>query len=398
MIRNRVESFGFQAMNVTALLDTLTDHQLKNLKRHKYSCEGKSLLEPLFYPWWNYAITLCPMWIAPNLLTLIGLLINAQSFILALIFCGLNGVDAAPSWVYFNLAISLFIYQTLDAIDGKQARRTGTGSPLGELFDHGMDCIANSFFLPLMLMATCSGNNVNRFNMLSFACHFVFYCSHWVHYVVGKLTFGFIDITEIQCSTIGMFVVTGVLGPQFWSNPMPIINVTPQTMFIIGSIGICAFGLTRMVGRLMEGGCGPNNSSSAGTSILSPGPNIILLLVTAYVVGHKTNLIYDHPVLYQYYIGVLAAKTTHKLVVAQMTKAAIRVADPALWNVFAIGVNQYMDSFFPHTPLFYFLVVYATFDLIRFCIRTYTQIAAFLGINILTIPVANQKLHESKSN
>merc|ERR1719209_1254563 len=179
MIRNRVESFGFQAMNVTALLDTLTDHQLKNLKRHKYSCEGKSLLEPLFYPWWNYAITLCPMWIAPNLLTLIGLLINAQSFILALIFCGLNGVDAAPSWVYFNLAISLFIYQTLDAIDGKQARRTGTGSPLGELFDHGMDCIANSFFLPLMLMATCSGNNVNRFNMLSFACHFVFYCSHW---------------------------------------------------------------------------------------------------------------------------------------------------------------------------------------------------------------------------
>lgn len=27
--------------------------------------------------------------------------------------------------------------QTLDAIDGKQARRTGSSSPLGELFDHG---------------------------------------------------------------------------------------------------------------------------------------------------------------------------------------------------------------------------------------------------------------------
>lgn len=29
----------------------------------------------------------------------------------------------------------------MDAIDGKQARRTGTGSPLGEVFDHGCDAI-----------------------------------------------------------------------------------------------------------------------------------------------------------------------------------------------------------------------------------------------------------------
>lgn len=36
-----------------------------------------------------------------------------------------------------SCALGLFAYQTFDAIDGKQARRTGTGSPLGELFDHG---------------------------------------------------------------------------------------------------------------------------------------------------------------------------------------------------------------------------------------------------------------------
>jgi phosphatidylglycerophosphate synthase len=29
------------------------------------------------------------------------------------------------------------MYQSLDAIDGKQARRTQTSGPLGELFDHG---------------------------------------------------------------------------------------------------------------------------------------------------------------------------------------------------------------------------------------------------------------------
>lgn len=31
----------------------------------------------------------------------------------------------APRWLYFTFAIGLFIYQSLDAIDGKQARRTG---------------------------------------------------------------------------------------------------------------------------------------------------------------------------------------------------------------------------------------------------------------------------------
>ena len=39
-----------------------------------------------------------------------------------------------------------------------------------------------------------------------------------------------------------------------------------------------------------------------------------------------------------------------------MTKAAIRVADPALWNVMAIGVNQYLDSYLPHDTLFFILV------------------------------------------
>jgi hypothetical protein len=33
------------------------------------------------------------------------------------------------------------MYQSLDAIDGKQARRTGMAGPLGEMFDHGCDAI-----------------------------------------------------------------------------------------------------------------------------------------------------------------------------------------------------------------------------------------------------------------
>jgi ethanolaminephosphotransferase len=50
---------------------------------------------------------------------------------------GSKAVDAAgecaPQWLYFTFAAGLFCYQALDAIDGKQARRTGTSGPLGEV-------------------------------------------------------------------------------------------------------------------------------------------------------------------------------------------------------------------------------------------------------------------------
>lgn len=51
-------------------------------------------------------------------------------------------LSQAPRWACFLCALGLFIYQSLDAIDGKQARRTGTSTPLGELFDHGCDSIS----------------------------------------------------------------------------------------------------------------------------------------------------------------------------------------------------------------------------------------------------------------
>lgn len=42
----------------------------------------------------------------------------------------------APSWVYYSFAAGMWMYSTMDNVDGKQARRTGTSSPLGELFEY----------------------------------------------------------------------------------------------------------------------------------------------------------------------------------------------------------------------------------------------------------------------
>ena len=55
-------------------------------------------------------------------------------------------VFQAPGWVYLACAVGLFVYQSLDAIDGKQARRTQSNTPLGELFDHGCDSLSTGMY------------------------------------------------------------------------------------------------------------------------------------------------------------------------------------------------------------------------------------------------------------
>jgi len=91
--------------------------------------------------------------------------------------------------VFLASAISLFIYQSLDAIDGKQARRTGTNNPLGELFDHGCDAVSNLLLIPASGSAVGLNNYPNLFIGLIIFQMSVFYIYHWQSYVIGVLKF-----------------------------------------------------------------------------------------------------------------------------------------------------------------------------------------------------------------
>lgn len=59
-------------------------------------------------------------------------------------------------------AFGLFFYQSLDAIDGKQSRRTNSSSPLGEIFDHGCDAFSTG---ALTLQKSPMAFDVNSHNI-----------------------------------------------------------------------------------------------------------------------------------------------------------------------------------------------------------------------------------------
>jgi phosphatidylglycerophosphate synthase len=49
--------------------------------------------------------------------------------------------ETLPQWTFLLGALSMFWFQTIDATDGKQARKTDNCSPLGQLLDH-----SNSYY------------------------------------------------------------------------------------------------------------------------------------------------------------------------------------------------------------------------------------------------------------
>ena len=113
---------------------------LHNLANWKYKSGTYTYCDDFLNPFWIWGATFFPKWIAPNMISLIGLLFAVIATAITLLYdTSLEG--EVPPWLYILGAFAVFMFQTFDAIDGKHARNTGQSSPLGQLFDHGCDAV-----------------------------------------------------------------------------------------------------------------------------------------------------------------------------------------------------------------------------------------------------------------
>jgi hypothetical protein len=72
-------------------------------------------MDAFMQPWWCWLVSKTPLWVAPNALTIVGLLVNIVTSLL-LLYHAPDAKADAPRWCYLSCAIGLFIYQSLDAI------------------------------------------------------------------------------------------------------------------------------------------------------------------------------------------------------------------------------------------------------------------------------------------
>jgi phosphatidylglycerophosphate synthase len=212
--------------------------EIENVKNSKYNGTDDSILAKLFLRrFWDWAIHLVPLGVAPNLITFMGFLIGLSSCILS--FALTNGLTKPlGSWVCFWNAISLFIYHTLDNLDGRQARRTSFASPLGQFFDHGCDAIIGVTEVIKMAATLGLGASSVTFYFV-FLTAIAFFLTAFEEYVTGRFYLGPINgATEGVVILMAVHVVVG-LAPGtrglFKKVPVYVVFCAGFALTVVGS-------------------------------------------------------------------------------------------------------------------------------------------------------------------
>lgn len=108
-----------------------TNYELNNMTKWKYTVVDNSITSIFLNPFWNCCLKIIPLWLAPNVLTLINLLVTI-------------GIWYVTEHITVSIPLIIFCYfmiSTLDGLDGKQARRINNSTVFGELFDHSVDIV-----------------------------------------------------------------------------------------------------------------------------------------------------------------------------------------------------------------------------------------------------------------
>ncbi|KIV89528.1 hypothetical protein PV10_06921 [Exophiala mesophila] len=196
--------------------DPLSDAAMANLKQYKYQSVDKSYVSNyILRHYWNGAVKLLPMWLAPNMVTLLGFFCILVNLLLLQIYMP-DLVGPGPSWLYYSFALGLWLYSTMDNIDGKQARRTGTSSGLGELFDHGIDSL--NCTLASMCETAAMGLGPSKTGAFTAIIPTLpMFFSTWETYHTHTLYLGaFNGPTEGLMLACTAMIISGYYGPQVW--------------------------------------------------------------------------------------------------------------------------------------------------------------------------------------
>lgn len=92
--------------------DILSPLQLKRISDHKYSSSGRTLMDPIVQPFWNWLVQKLPLWLAPNLMTVMGLFINILTSIILICY----SPDGTREVTYTTFLECICFYDTIGEI------------------------------------------------------------------------------------------------------------------------------------------------------------------------------------------------------------------------------------------------------------------------------------------
>lgn len=384
-------------MNRLFRSEVLQRDQLYRLLDHRYKSTGVSFVEPIFQPFWRWTAKHVPLTVAPNTLTLTGLISNVIP-ILLLLYYSPNFKDEIPAFPILLFAFGIFIYMTLDALDGLHARRTNTCSHLGEMFDHGCDAIS-MYLLPLAYFAIIGlGDSPTAMFIEFFILNSMFYTYQWQSFVSGCMSFDSFSVSESIMFAIVFSMLSAIFGVDMWRLKDPLfglqLNRLQFLIVVLGSIVL----FSRAGQSIAVDGSGKYGTTVANTSVLFPVWPLLLIVGSAvFVFVRSPSQVYmHHPCLFLMCFGAVMAKISQNLVIAHMTKTGIRRFDTVMFGPLSLLVNLYFDCPVNEHWLLWAACIWSTFDMLYFCVRISIQVAGFLQIHIFRVPWSpNSRSHSA---
>jgi len=397
------------------LVKPLSDDGLENISNHKYKAGTYTPIDNILNAWWAWACEFLPMWMAPNLVTLIALFFMIFSYCL-LWFYSPTFTEAPPWWVFVVSAVCLFIYQTLDAMDGKQARRTGSSSPLGQLFDHGIDCLCNLAHHSLMCAFLVPGCTPMCLAVLA-ALDSGFYLAQLEEYFTGVLPTasfaGNIGVTELQFGLIFACLMEAAVGPktvQSFMNSvshLPVLGqVTFTEMVILPWVGLSFIAAAISYYNILRH---PSRSERCHTlkNLVAYSSPIVLLDVLLF--SWDTRFLMEHGRLIVFCTGLLFFYYTVQVIIYSMAKEPVSVLHFTLipYGLLAYssrGMQVEADPDVVEACLIAF-TIFIFFRIFHWLISVMFQIKQKLGIHAFSlapdepyIPAALQEESEESSS
>ncbi|CAI2370750.1 unnamed protein product [Moneuplotes crassus] len=379
----------------------ITEEGKQNFKNYKYVSGEYSSTDLLLNPFWEWTTELFPMWMAPNLITFMGLLAAVLPCMLMLYYdlgkAYLSTSQPLPEYTYLLVAIGTFVYQTLDSVDGKQARRTGSSSPLGQLFDHGCDFVCWVFsiigVIAFLELGLCFNGVLAIYSTIGpfFFFNLLEYYSGVYHYVVGG-----IDGTSSQMLVIFLYLLPFIFGANVYQSK--ISEILP---FMPGSLieGFLLKDAVILIAVYIGVVCSIPLIFKTFSSIKEPYLKLIAALQTIqhlaiyvclYMVDPTIPFIKENASLVYLLFGMLFALGNFKLIVCHMAKMQFEIVCFELllfvpyfyFQSHYDGSKQSEDNIklaFHATFLVMFIIV------ARFTQTSITQMTQYLGISCFTI-------------
>jgi len=208
----------------------ITNLGARNISTYKMSAtvDNSLVYNFILSPLCNFLVNFIPPWVAPNLLTALGFVCLVLSSLLSVAFVGIQSDKHDNEVAPFALvsAILIFCYMLLDNTDGKQARRTQSSSPLGELIDHGSDSMTVG--IGALNLGVLLGFDPWSIFLVSIIGSLPFYLAHWEEYFTHSLVLGMLNgPTETETLAIILFLMTYANGLSWWTEHTSFFSGAP---------------------------------------------------------------------------------------------------------------------------------------------------------------------------